>query len=179
MAAYTSRNQLVEQLRRSVPIVDLAQRLGLSVARRGKSQLTLCPFHQDKTPSLNLFDGQGEDSHYHCFACGAHGDIFSLVQHIKQLDFRSAVHWLAQSYGAVNPVQTTASNANRSTDRVPAVNGLPVQLMSKVPFWARRCSSTEVYGRTGREKSFDLAFANWRPPTCRIPRLPVEIRGAH
>jgi len=121
MGAYTSRNQLVEQLRRSVSIIDLARRLGLSVAQRGKSHLTLCPFHQDKTPSLNLFDEEGGAPHYHCFACGAHGDVFSLVQHVNKLDFRAAVDWLAQNYGLTNSSQAFVSSVNQTTGVPPTL----------------------------------------------------------
>jgi DNA primase catalytic core len=55
----------------------------------------LCPFHNDKTPSL-LIDSSRDKGHQHfyCFACGAHGDAIDLVKEQLQLGFKEAVSWL-------------------------------------------------------------------------------------
>ena len=68
-------------------IVDVAARY-FSVTRRGVRSVALCPFHADRHPSLTLSPNHAS---YHCFACGAKGDIFSLVQQMEHCTFMEAV----------------------------------------------------------------------------------------
>ena len=56
-------------LKRAVPLDEAAERYG--TVRRG---FMLCPFHADKVPSLKLYG-----DHFHCFGCGAHGDVVDLA----------------------------------------------------------------------------------------------------
>ncbi|KRD18412.1 hypothetical protein ASE39_09150 [Acidovorax sp. Root267] len=82
------------------PLEDVARRLGIETEKRGTQTRALCPFHQDTKPSLNLYPGGGNSAaHYHCFACGAHGNAIDLVKHIEGLEFLPAVQWLAQQFG--------------------------------------------------------------------------------
>lgn len=77
--------------------IDLAEVLSshLEMKRSGASYKTLCPFHDEKTPSFMIQKG---DSHYHCFGCGAHGDAIQfLMMHLK-MNFTEAVESLAQRF---------------------------------------------------------------------------------
>lgn len=56
-------------LKRAVPLDEAAERYG--TVRRG---FMLCPFHANKVPSLKLYG-----DHFHCFGCGAHGDVVDLA----------------------------------------------------------------------------------------------------
>ena len=79
-------------------IVQVAQKLGLQVAPGRRSpRLALCPFHDDDTPSLHLY--QTSDPHYHCFACHAHGDTVELVKQREHVDFADALRWLSANFG--------------------------------------------------------------------------------
>ncbi len=86
-------------------IVEVAQALGLQIdARRRKPRRAICPFHNDKDPSLHLYHSEREGAergHYHCFVCGAHGDVVTLVQEYERLSFPEAVNRLAQILGIV------------------------------------------------------------------------------
>lgn len=74
----------------------VVQRLGIVTERRGATTQGLCPFHQDTHPSLNLYPADGATTaHYHCYACGAHGNAIDLVKKVQGLDFLPAVQWLA------------------------------------------------------------------------------------
>ncbi len=86
-------------------IVDVARRLGLQIDRKQtRPRRALCPFHNDTTPSLNLYQrGNGDNPHYHCFACGAHGDLVGLIRGVKGLTFTAAVQWLAEELGVTLP----------------------------------------------------------------------------
>lgn len=80
-------------LRRAYPLAVVAARYGVELAKRGAHlMMGRCPLHEDRTPSF-LVDER--DQHYHCFGCGAHGDVIDLVRHLERLDFRGAVERLA------------------------------------------------------------------------------------
>src|SRR5947208_11502964 len=66
----------------------------------------LCPFHQEKTPSFSV---HATRQFFHCFGCGASGDVFSFVQKIDNVTFPEAVRSVAQKLGIALPRQTPAS----------------------------------------------------------------------
>ena len=68
---------IYETVKDNVSLREVAQRYGIDVNRYGKA---LCPFHNDRHPSLYV-----TDDHYHCFACGAHGDVIDFVGKLFQL----------------------------------------------------------------------------------------------
>ena len=73
---------------RDLPIEGVAQRLGLEVARHK----ALCPFHDDRHPSLSFSVRRNS---YRCFVCGASGGTIDLVMRHLNLGFREACRWLA------------------------------------------------------------------------------------
>jgi len=81
-------------------IVAVATALGLKLENKdSRPRKAICPFHDDRSPSLNLYQRAQERDNFHCFACGAHGDIVSLVQLQLNLGFWDAVKWLAPHAG--------------------------------------------------------------------------------
>lgn len=93
MRIYTRES--LETLRRRIDLIEvLAPHVELKKA--GAAYKALCPFHDEKTPSLMIQKG---DHHYHCFGCGAHGDAIQfLLTHLK-MSFHDAVDFLAQKFG--------------------------------------------------------------------------------
>ena len=85
----------IERIRDKTDLVELAAEV-TKVKRSGRSVMAVCPFHQEKTPSLSLDPARGL---YHCFGCGKGGDIFAWVQETQNLDFREAVELLARRAG--------------------------------------------------------------------------------
>ena len=61
-------------------ISEVVERYCLNVIKNGKSIKILCPFHEEKTPSLILNDELGV---YHCFGCGASGNIYTLIRWLE------------------------------------------------------------------------------------------------
>ncbi|HWZ17426.1 MAG TPA: DNA primase [Ktedonobacteraceae bacterium] len=91
--------------------IDVAEEVGLVVALRksGKSLQGLCPFHNERTPSFYVFP---ESQTWRCFGCNEGGDVFTFVEKQQGLDFRDALHYLAEKagiavedYGSANPEQ--------------------------------------------------------------------------
>src|SRR5438876_8704363 len=68
----------------------------------------LCPFHQEKTPSFSV---HATRQFFHCFGCGASGDVFSFVQKIDNVTFPEAVKVVAEKLGIALPKQTPSSPA--------------------------------------------------------------------
>ena len=64
-------NNIFEELKSQLLMPDVARFYGLKINRAG---FAACPFHPDKTPSLKIYE-----EHYHCFGCGAHGDLTDFV----------------------------------------------------------------------------------------------------
>ena len=85
--------------------VSLASVIGKRVrlTRKGHEYLGLCPFHNEKTPSFSVNEQKG---FYHCFGCGAHGDVIAFEMQFQNLTFPEAVERLAQEAGLELPQQT-------------------------------------------------------------------------
>ena len=86
-------NGFLDQLRDRV---GLAEVIGQSVklVKKGREYSGL--FHSEKTPSFTVNEQKG---FYHCFGCGAHGDVISFVMEQRGLSFPEAVEELANSVG--------------------------------------------------------------------------------
>ena len=76
-------------LKDSITCWDAAERYGLEVNTAGMAR---CPFHEDRHPSLKL--GRG----FHCFGCGAHGDVISFVSRLFGISDGDAVQKLARDF---------------------------------------------------------------------------------
>jgi DNA primase catalytic core len=83
----------IEYIVRNSDFVAIATSDGISLKRNGKRWLGLCPFHDEKTPSFNIFS---DTNTYKCFGCGVHGDVISYMQKKHNMDFSEAVRWLAE-----------------------------------------------------------------------------------
>ncbi len=73
------------------------------LVKRNREHAGLCPFHNEKTPSFTVNDDKG---FFHCFGCGAHGDVIGFVMRIDHLSFPEAVERLAEEAGLELPRQT-------------------------------------------------------------------------
>ncbi|WP_346394996.1 CHC2 zinc finger domain-containing protein [Pseudomonas syringae] len=94
----------IEKLLHEVEIDKVAERLGMELRNESATRkLALCPFHSDKTPSLLIDTSRAKSpQHFHCFACGEHGDAIDLVRGVLNLDFKGAVEWLSPSYSSTS-----------------------------------------------------------------------------
>jgi putative DNA primase/helicase len=109
------RAPFLDQLRRRTRLSDLVGRCGVKLVRRGREFVGLCPFHRERTPSFTVTD---DKQFFHCFGCGAHGDVFSFVARIYDVDFRTAVETIATGLGsqisAVPPPAARLDTSRRS-----------------------------------------------------------------
>ena len=96
-AVYTDDD--ISRVRDSVDIVELVSGY-VSLKKRGKNWLGLCPFHSEKTPSFNV---NPDKQIFHCFGCGVGGDAFKFLELQKGLNFPEAVRELAGRAGITLP----------------------------------------------------------------------------
>ena len=82
--------RIFEIVKENVNLREAAELYGLDVNRYGKA---LCPFHNDRHPSLYVVD-----DHYYCFACGAHGDVIEFVGRLFQLSPYDAARTLMADF---------------------------------------------------------------------------------
>ncbi len=85
----------IDRVRDATDLVELISEV-TKVKRSGRSFMAVCPFHQEKTPSMSVDRARGL---YNCFGCGKHGDIFTFVQETQGLDFPEALEALARRAG--------------------------------------------------------------------------------
>jgi len=94
--------------------VSLEETVGRKVKliRKGREMWGLCPFHNEKTPSFSVSDAKG---FYHCFGCGAHGDLFAFEMQTAGASFPEAVEHFAGLAGL--PMPEVTPEDRRRADR--------------------------------------------------------------
>ena len=80
-----------EEVKRFVTTRQVAENYGTKVNRSG---MACCPFHKDKHPSMKV-----DNSHYHCFGCGAHGDAIGYVAQMFGLSQYDAACKIIEDFG--------------------------------------------------------------------------------
>ena len=84
----------IEAIKHGVDLMALVQAKGIALKKNGKSWFGLCPFHNDKNPSLSI---NPNENLFQCFGCGAAGDVIRFVELFDQVDFKEAVKRLSDN----------------------------------------------------------------------------------
>ena len=88
-------NEDIDLVKSQVSMVDIAGYYGMRVNRKG---FTLCPFHNDKRPSMQVFSGYMKNDGYYCRSCGAGGTIFNFVMEYENKTFEESVRMVADVF---------------------------------------------------------------------------------
>jgi len=94
-----------EQVRREADIVRIISEY-VPLKKKGGRYWGCCPFHGEKTPSFTVDEGKGL---FHCFGCGAGGDVFSFIMKQENLSFVDALKFLANKFNI--PIPEREKNA--------------------------------------------------------------------
>lgn len=105
----------VTEVRRRHPLEDVIAASGVELRRTGHGFMGCCPFHDDFTASLSV--GGKSPDRFHCFGCGASGDVIDYVQRREGLGFRDAVAHLDR------------------TDRMPSLRPAPSEPPAHRELW--------------------------------------------
>lgn len=91
--------RFIQELQERVDIEEVISS-HITLRRRGKTLVGLCPFHNEKTPSFTVYP---DTNSFYCFGCGAGGDVISFIRRIDNLDYVEAVKTVAQMAGMSMP----------------------------------------------------------------------------
>lgn len=104
------QDRIVEQVQMANDIIDVVSGY-IPLKRAGRNFKACCPFHQEKTPSFMV---SPDKQIFHCFGCGAGGDVFSFLMKYEQLTFPEALQRLAERAHIKLPERKTGSTESRS-----------------------------------------------------------------
>ena len=104
---YSIPDSVIDEVRDRTDIVEVVSQF-VTLKKVGKNFKGLCPFHSEKTPSFTV---SPEKRIYHCFGCGAGGNVFKFVIETQNISFIDAVRQFADSAGISIP-QPNADNLN-------------------------------------------------------------------
>ena len=115
---------------------DIVQVIGdhTALKKAGRSWKGLCPFHNERTPSFTVDRDKGL---YHCFGCGAGGDVIRFVREMDRLDFPEAVEALASRFGVTIPRRARRGPREDRRDQLYAA------LSAAQRFYAERLSRAD------------------------------------
>jgi DNA primase catalytic core len=82
----------IDRIKTTVDMVALAEARGIKLKKNGRGYFGLCPFHDDKNPSLSI---NPKTNLWQCFGCGAAGDVIRFIELFDRVDFTEAVRILS------------------------------------------------------------------------------------
>lgn len=109
----------IEQIRKAVDIVDVISEY-VQLKKQGRNMVGLCPFHGENTPSFSV---SPEKQLYHCFGCGAGGNVFSFIKEIESYTFVEAVKHLGDKAHISMPELEVEQKSNTSNSRDEMIAG--------------------------------------------------------
>ncbi len=156
---------VVNQVQQANDIVDVIGE-HLSLKKKGREMVGLCPFHDDHRPSLYVNPGK---QIFKCFACGAGGDVFKFVQMRENLSFSQAIERLAERVG----IKLKLAKAPKTKDQAMDVD--PNKL-AKVNAWAAAYFERNLAdGEKGRRDRDYLAERQILPESIKKWRLGLAV----
>ena len=109
MALYTDDS--IDRVRQAADIVEIVSAKS-ELKRSGRQYMGICPFHDERSPSLSI---DPENMVFHCFGCGEGGDLFRFVELSEGVDFRGAVEFLSDRYAV--PLEVTDEDPRAAEKR--------------------------------------------------------------
>lgn len=101
--------ELIEEVRSRNDIVSVIGSY-IHLQKRGSNHMGLCPFHNEKTPSLSVSSSK---QMYHCFGCGVGGNVFTFIMEYENYTFLEALKFLADRAGVQLPEQEYSEEEKR------------------------------------------------------------------
>lgn len=116
----------IDEIRNASDIVDIISGF-IQLKKRGKNFIGLCPFHQEKTPSFTVSE---EKQIYHCFGCGAGGNVFKFLMDYKNISFVEAVEEIAEHVGIKIQYDSVPSEQQNELEVFYEINLLAARFFS-------------------------------------------------
>ena len=154
------KQDAVQEIKDRIDLVDLISE-HLRLQKAGRDLKGLCPFHQEKTPSLYV---SPEKQLWHCYGCQKGGDHFTFIQDIEHVDFRGALRLLAEKTGVILEESPGAGRQRELKRTISKLNLLAAQYFHHIllenPAGQRALIQLESRGVTRSSMTeFQLGFA--------------------
>lgn len=104
----------IGRVRDATSLIALFEEVTAVKQRRGATAFARCPFHDEKTPSCSVDESKGL---YHCFGCGASGDVITFIEKTRNVTFPDAVSILADRAGIQLQAESEEDRAARAHRR--------------------------------------------------------------
>lgn len=114
---------IIEQVQARSDIVEVISRY-VPLKKAGRNFKAPCPFHHEKTPSFVV---SPDKQIYHCFGCGAGGNVFSFLMKQENLQFPEVIEMLAENAGIVLPREISKGGPSELDNRLYKINELASQ----------------------------------------------------
>ena len=105
--------ELIEEVRVQNDIVDVIGNY-VRIQKKGNTYFGLCPFHNEKTGSFSV---SPHKQIYHCFGCGAGGNVFTFLMQYEGITFSEAMQTLADKVGITLPTQELSAGQKKEADK--------------------------------------------------------------
>ena len=112
----SSFTSAIADIKAKLSIVDVIQGF-VSLKKSGKNHIGLCPFHDDNNPSMHVNDEKG---FFHCFSCGAGGDVFGFLMRYSNIGFPEALKELAKKAGVRLPAPRPPTKSEKKKEAASA-----------------------------------------------------------
>ena len=99
----------IDEVKVNNDILDIISQYVI-LKRSGRNFLGLCPFHKEKTPSFSV---SPDKQIFHCFGCGAGGDVISFICKMENVNYREAIEILAEKAGIALPVSDDSQDMKK------------------------------------------------------------------
>jgi len=170
-------SELAQRVKESVSALDEGRLMGLNIDRAGFCR---CPFHQEKTASLKLYKGQRG---YHCFGCGATGDVINLVMRYYDISFKQALLRLDSEWGlGLNLTGRPLSRRERKAEELKAwhralrkSNEERLQQIALEAYYSA-CKLADEFLRQKAENAPTGPSEGWNEAFCQALQYSAEVR---
>lgn len=122
------QEEIIDRIRNSIDIVEVLSDY-LPLKKSGQNYKGLCPFHSEKTPSFIVSPSK---QLYHCFGCGAGGDVFNFLVQYENLSFPETVRILAKKAGIKIEVKTRDPRLKTEKESLLKVNKTAEEYFHKI-----------------------------------------------
>jgi len=152
--------EIIDKVRFASDIVDVVSGY-LSLRRKGQSYFGLCPFHKEKTPSFSV---NVDMQIFHCFGCGAGGNVFTFIMRMEGLTFPEAVKLLAKQAGIALPEETENFEEYREKEALYFANNLAAGFFQKMIHTEQAAKARAYLQQRGiGEEEFEIFGIGYAP----------------
>jgi len=176
-----SYDSVIEEVKRRLNITDLIQNY-VSLRKSGKDYIGLCPFHDDKNPSMHVSEEKGL---FHCFSCGAGGDIFGFMMKYNNISFRESLSELAKLADIEIKLNDYSPRSTSHKNTYYKLNKLVCNYFQRNLFQSKKAQKARNYlknrginSETAKLFNLGYAFDEWNTLTEYLEQKKVPISVA-